>query len=288
MDSGSTDGTLEILARYPVRVIPILAADFNHGETRNVGARAATGDWVAFTVGDARAADERWLERLLEGITDDQVVGVCGSQIVPHERDKNPLDWFRPISEPRLKRVQFSAAEEFDRLSPLEKVRACSWDDVTALYRREVLMNIPFRRATFAEDALWANDALRGGHALVYNAAARVYHYHTATPDFSFRRAIATMYVRYNCFGYLHDEPDVARASLNAAGRLVREPDLTWRERLYWLRYLRRNQLAARAASRAFRRAVATDDAAVEQLYKRYCDLPSVPEKSSAVRAGSP
>ncbi|MEO7684325.1 MAG: glycosyltransferase, partial [Gemmatimonadaceae bacterium] len=152
VDSGSTDGTLDILRRYPrVRVIEIDPADFNHGDSRNLGVQNATSDWVVFTVGDARPADTRWIARLLEGVTDDDIVGVCGAQIVPHERDANPVEWFRPVSEPTLRRFQFSSAEEFDRLSAAEKLAACGWDDVTALYRREVLLRIPFRRTTFAE-----------------------------------------------------------------------------------------------------------------------------------------
>ncbi|MEO7684544.1 MAG: glycosyltransferase family 2 protein, partial [Gemmatimonadaceae bacterium] len=152
VDSGSTDGTLDILSRYPrVRVIEIDPADFNHGDSRNLGVQNVTSDWVVLTVGDARPADTWWIERLLEGVTDDDIVGVCGAQVVPHERDANPVEWFRPVSEPTLRRFQFSSAEEFDRLSAAEKLAACGWDDVTALYRREVLLRIPFRRTTFAE-----------------------------------------------------------------------------------------------------------------------------------------
>lgn len=288
VDSGSTDGSLELMARYPaVRVIRIDAADFNHGETRNLGVRAATGDWVALTVQDARPVDDLWLERLFEGVTDDQVVAVCGSQVVPHDRDKNPVEWFRPVSEPRLTRVQFSSLEEFDKLLPEEKVRACSWDDVTAIYRRDMLLSVPFRRTTYAEDALWANDVLRAGHALVYNPAARVYHYHAGTPDFSFRRTLATLFIRYRCFGYLHNEPGVGPSLLRAVGCLVREPGLTWSERFYWTRYIRRNQLAVRAASRVFREAVAADGSALEELYERYCDRPPTPEKTSSLTPGS-
>jgi rhamnosyltransferase len=288
VDSGSTDGSLEVMARYPaVRVIRIDAADFNHGETRNLGVRAATSDWVALTVQDARPVDNLWLEKLFDGVTDDQVVAVCGSQVVPHDRDKNPVEWFRPLSEPRLTRVQFSSVGEFDRLSPEEKMRACSWDDVTAIYRRRVLLDIPFRRATYAEDALWANDAIRAGHALVYNPAARVYHYHAATANFMFRRTLAAMYVRYRCFGYLHDEPDVTLPLVRAVRSLVREPGLTWSERFYWTRYIRRNQLAVRAASRVFREAVAADGSALEELYERYCDRPPTPEKTSSLSLGS-
>lgn len=258
VDSGSTDGTREILDSYSaVRLIEIDPSEFNHGESRNLGVRATAGKWVAFTVQDARAADDIWLERLIDGVMDDEVVSVCGSQVVPHERDKNPAAWFRPTSEPRMKRVQFASAEEFDQLSPTAKLEVCGWDNVTALYRRDVLLEIPFRPVTFGEDALWAKDAIRSGHAVVYNPAARVYHYHDMTPDFAFDRTLATIRLRFGLAGYLYDEPSLMLPLARGIGALIREPAITWRERYYWARHIWRSKLAARAAVRTFREAVA-------------------------------
>lgn len=281
LDSGSTDGTLEILLGYSrVRVLPIAPEKFNHGETRNTGVLAACGDWVVLTVGDARPADERWIEQLFEGVTDDEVAGVCGAQVVPHDRENNPAEWFRPVSEPKVERVQFSSPEEFDRLGPVERMRACSWDDVTSLYRRDVLLRIPFPEAQYGEDALWAKEALRAGHALVYNPAARVFHYHLETPDFAFKRALASMYNRYRSVGYLPEEPAMIFPIVRAVRQLVREPAITWRERMHWARYTIRNRLASRSAVRQFRREVAKGEEFLEALYERYCSLPPVPAKS--------
>ena len=36
IDSGSTDGTLELLKKYPVTVYSIHPSEFNHGLTRNI------------------------------------------------------------------------------------------------------------------------------------------------------------------------------------------------------------------------------------------------------------
>lgn len=37
VDSGSTDGTLEIVSRYPVRVVHIRPEDFTFGRSLNLG-----------------------------------------------------------------------------------------------------------------------------------------------------------------------------------------------------------------------------------------------------------
>src|ERR1700722_2461941 len=100
IDSGSTDKTLEMVRRFPVRLVQIPPEQFNHGSTRNLGVNLAKGEYVVMTVQDAKAADEGWLQKLLDGFDAPDVAGVCGQQIVPHDPDKNPVEWFRPVAPP--------------------------------------------------------------------------------------------------------------------------------------------------------------------------------------------
>ncbi|MBA3403193.1 MAG: hypothetical protein H0U13_00710 [Gemmatimonadaceae bacterium] len=235
---------------------------------------------MILTVGDARPADEYWIEHLFEGVTDGQVAGVCGSQVVPHDPGNNPVEWFRPVSEPVVERIQFASHGAFDQLSPSERQRVCAWDDVTAMYRRDVLLRIPFPAVQFGEDTLWAKEALRAGHALVYNPAARVFHHHYETPDFAFKRALATMYNRYRSVGYLPEEPAMFVPLARAVVQLVREPAITWKERVHWATYTVRNRLANRSAVRQFRRELTKGEGFLDALHERYCSLPPVPAKT--------
>jgi rhamnosyltransferase len=291
VDSGSTDGTLEILARYEdVRVISVPFSEFNHGESRNVGVRAAKGDWVLMTVGDARAMDDYLIEQLLAGVVDEEVAGVCGSQIVPHERDANPADWFKPVSAPITQRIQFGAAEQFDALAPSEKLVACSWDDVCALYRRPVLLEIPFRPIVYGEDSMWANDALRAGFAIVYQQGARVYHYHFEDAQFTFRRTILTLCFRYNSFGYVYSRPPLVARSVRIAIQLILQRALPLGDRMRWIVYNVRNYFAVRAAWRMFDVALRSGKADVERLCAGCSVAAPSPAKfavGSVLRSGS-
>lgn len=287
LDSGSTDRTLEILSTFPnVRVVPIASQEFNHGETRNVGVGLATGELVLLTVGDARPADNRWIETLLSPLSDPAVVAVCGTQVVAHEPTTNPVEWFQPIDEPRVTRIQFAEQSAFDRLAPLEKMRMCSWDDVTSLYRREILLQIPFKRTSYAEDAIWARDALRAGHALAYAPSARVYHFHLESSDFAFRRALTSMFFRHREFGYVYEVPPVLAPLARDGYRLLKTRQLSWSERARWLRYNVRSQLAVRRAIRAFRRALGEGTGSLEALHNYYCGRPPIPEKAVADSVG--
>jgi len=283
VDSGSTDGTLDILAKYPqVRVEHVPAESFNHGESRNVGVRAAIGDWVALTVGDARPFDSRWLEELFAGLTDESIVAVSGIQVVPHERGAPPLEWFRPVSDPAIHRVHFPDPTAFDALTAGEKREACGWDNVNALYRRDVLLEIPFQQAAYCEDMLWAKDALRQGRAIAYNTGARVYHYHIETPAFAFRRAIAVMYCRYRAFGYVHDDPQLVLSILRDTARLAAAPAIPIDERLRWFVRGPQLRIATARAHDAFKRAMKEGDQALDALFVRHCGTPPVPQKRAS------
>ena len=274
IDSGSKDGTLALLGNYPVRVEQISPERFNHGATRNLGAKLAQGEFVAMTVQDARPVDEYWLERMVRHFEDPKVAGVCGQQVVPHEPDKSPLQWFRPYSEPRVKKVWFAKPAEFDRLSAAKRVSLCGWDDVTAMYRRSTLLEVPFRRVSFAEDVIWASDALCRGQALVYDYSARVYHYHHENFSFRFRREFTILFHRYGHFGHLPLPawllPELARC----LHRIVRRkycPD----RRLHWLGYGMRLVAADWLSGWCFWIACRLGGArVVGRLHRRWCEVP--------------
>ena len=76
VDSGSTDGTLDI-ARCSAHVLVEIAPDeFSFGRALNVGAAAALSAHTRFPRSD-------WLERLLEHLSHDDVAGASGTQYGP-------------------------------------------------------------------------------------------------------------------------------------------------------------------------------------------------------------
>lgn len=200
IDSGSSDGSVELAKEYPIKLIQIPSEKFNHGDTRNLGAAEATGDFVLFTVQDAWTTDRLMLERMALHFKDLDVVGVCGQQIVPHDEDKNPVAWFRSYSDPFPRRYQYSASE-YQNLPPEQKAFVAGWDDVIAMYRRSYLLEHPFEHTNFSEDLKWANHALADGKALVFDYRNRVNHYHHEDFNYRYRRRFIEDCQHYWIFG---------------------------------------------------------------------------------------
>ena len=236
IDSGSTDGTLELLKKYPVRVHHLPPAEFNHGETRNLGIRLAHGEFVVMTVQDATPATDNWLEIMHEHFSDAAVIGVCGQQIVGHDSDKNPLQWFSPAGEAKPEKIVFPDPSQFTGLTGKKQHDFCNWDDVNAMYRKSAKDKIPFRQLMFSEDTLWAKDALSQGQTLVYDYRARVYHYHHQNFKFYFKRTYIILYQNYKFYDYIKFPKNPVIQVPQIIVRMIRK-NLPLGERIKWISY---------------------------------------------------
>jgi rhamnosyltransferase len=280
IDSGSTDGTLNVLKSFPeVTVIQIDSATFNHGLTRNLGVEASSGEFCLLTVGDAYAYDEQWIQHLLDGFLDDEVLAVCGQQVVDHLPENNPLQWFRPHSEPCIKRLQFSASQ-WKALSPAEKRDATGWDDVNAIYRREALINQPFEKTSYSEDAIWAFNTLEKGHAIAYNQRGRVYHYHNEDADFAFKRALTSYYFRYKLTGAKpKSQTKSIRTLLSPFYQLFVKWNGSWKSKMNWWAYNQSRSRAFKRANAMFYAQLQQGEKALDDYHAQVCGKPPIPKK---------
>jgi rhamnosyltransferase len=180
IDSGSTDGTWEIATSFPIRTHRIDPEDFNHGETRNLGARMASpaSGYLVYLTQDATPL-ENWLDNLLQPLRSDHQVAGAFSRHVP-----------RPTCAPSMARLmctewQQSGTDErivkrIDDPREYERNRAyyAYFSNTSSAIRRSVWTAHPFQPLGFAEDTEWADRVLRAGYTLVYEPSSRVLHSH--------------------------------------------------------------------------------------------------------------
>lgn len=187
VDSGSTDGTVDVLRRSDATVLTIDPAAFDHGLTRNLGAAEAQGDILVFLTHHSRPVDDRWLAPLIAALDDDPELAAACSRIRPRP-DADVLtrrDVERDYSaSPARQRKQITDWAAYRALTPDERRRFLNFHTVGAAIRAEAWQATPFRSMrAVGEDLLWARETVEAGWALLHEPASMVYHSHSYTLD---------------------------------------------------------------------------------------------------------
>ncbi|MEM7308605.1 MAG: glycosyltransferase [Planctomycetota bacterium] len=197
IDSGSTDGTCEILAGHaagfpvPLSVRGIDQVEFDHGDTRNLLAALSSGDLLVFLTQDAIPLGDDWLARVVRNFDTPDVAAVT-CRNVPRA-DADPVTRLLSDGDPGYvagrRETRLPPAEEYERLDPHARRLLYGFNDVASAIRREVWELHPFPRTWFGEDVLMARALLEGGWTVVYDDDACVEHSHDYDVDQTYGRA---------------------------------------------------------------------------------------------------
>ncbi len=95
IDSGSRDDTVATLEQHGVNVESIPPEEFNFGRTRDQIYQRARGSIVVNLSQDAIPAHDRWLENLIEPLSDEGTAVSCGASIPDDERAYPQFPWER-------------------------------------------------------------------------------------------------------------------------------------------------------------------------------------------------
>lgn len=248
IDSGSTDGTMEVIHSYPVRLYQIDKKDFGHGKTRNFGAELAQGQYLVYITQDATPADEYWLAELIKGFSLDPMVGcVFGKQVARPECDpitsRDLLLHFEAFSKTELPLVQQieNTPEGWDHYhrNPL-------WygfnSNVNAALKKEVWQKIRFRDALYTEDQLMGRDIIVNGWKKVYAPKATIIHSHSYSSYFEyFRRYFDELRGMEMAFGYKEEVslgtllPECIKATRRDAEYIFNIREYRLSEKIYWV-----------------------------------------------------
>lgn len=190
VDSGSTDGTLEVLARagaefpVPCTVRHIHPLEFNHGDTRNSLAAESSGELLCFLTQDALPTGPTWLATLAANFEDSRV-GAAYCRNVPRP-EADLLARIFSVGDPgyatERREERLPEQEVYEQLDPHARRLLYNFNDVASAVRRELWLRHPFPRTSFGEDLLLSRALLEAGHTIVYDAAATVEHSHDYTP----------------------------------------------------------------------------------------------------------
>jgi len=166
VDSGSTDGTLQIAQRFPVRILHIKKEEFSFGRSLNIGCAASMGEVLVFISGHCVPVSKDWLTALIAPLSKKGVVYSYGRQI------GNGHSYY---SECRIFEQYFPAKSNI----PQDGFYCNNAN--SALLRAVWECNRFDEELTGLEDMHLAKSLIRGGHKIAYLADAAVFHIHSET-----------------------------------------------------------------------------------------------------------
>ncbi len=173
VDSGSTDATVAIAARYPVQVVHISPEAFSFGYSLNQGIAQARSERIVIASAHVYPVYPDWLERLLAPLDDPQVALTYGKQ--------------RGGPRTRFSEQQVFAHWYPDQSAPRQEHPFCN--NANAAIRRGLWEQRPYDETLSGlEDLDWARWAVGQGRRLAYVAEAEVVHVHNETPGGVYNR----------------------------------------------------------------------------------------------------
>lgn len=173
VDSGSTDDTVIIASKYPVRVVSIQPDEFTFGRSLNYGIRQAQSEFVVIASAHVYPVYPNWLEELLRPFEDPQIALVYGKQ--------------RGNAT-----TKFSEHMQFAKMFPEESIprqKRPFCNNANAAIRRTLWEQRQYDEDLAGlEDLEWASWASLQGYYLAYSSEAEVIHVHQETPQQIYNR----------------------------------------------------------------------------------------------------
>lgn len=185
IDSGSTDGTLEIARQHAVRLYEIPPCDFSHSRTRNYGASLSrASQYLVFLNQDAVPSDARWLDNLVKSIEfEPGLKAVCATELVETKEYFNVSGVGAIVfRNSHTKGVHIISPRILEKLSYLPKSQhrdLFPFTTVCAIFEKGHFNAHPFdEEVAWGEDLYWAVMNSSRGYASGCTSLACVYHHH--------------------------------------------------------------------------------------------------------------
>jgi rhamnosyltransferase len=175
IDSGSTDGSIELLRRAnPRHLVQILPHEYRPSRVLNLGMQLARSDLAIFLNADATPQNPGWLRPLVNALHDPRTAAVFGRQIP------------RPDCEAVF-------AYDYERCFG-EQRESAQWDHffsmVSSGLRKDVWSQRGFLESMqYSEDDEYTRWCRSRGYRIVYCPESVVMHSHNYTPRQAYKRS---------------------------------------------------------------------------------------------------
>jgi rhamnosyltransferase len=165
VDSGSTDGTYEVVKKYnPDKSYQIKPDEYVPGRVLNDAVKRCRGRIIVFNNSDCLPCNDRWLGNLIKPLQEGEAAASYGRQLP--RRDAHPL-----VKKDNLRAFSNIARGWFHFFSL-----------ATSAILKDELIKHPFDNdIKYSEDTLWSYEAVKRGQKIVFAEEAEVEHSHNYT-----------------------------------------------------------------------------------------------------------
>jgi glycosyltransferase involved in cell wall biosynthesis len=168
VDDGSTDKTVEVVSRFPVKTIKLKHK--GPANARNVGAKKSRGSILLFTDADC-VPDKNWIKNMIEPFKDPEIVGLSGT--------------YKTLNSDKLM-ARFSGYEIQHRHKKMEKQKYIDFiGTFSASYRRNIFLKFKGFDTKFktssGEDPELSYRIAKAGFKMIFQKKAFVWHLHPDT-----------------------------------------------------------------------------------------------------------
>ena len=185
LDSSSDDNSTVIAEEFGARVISIARAEFDHGATRTMAAKAAKGNYLLYFTQDAVPENNKLVEQLLAPLLQDEQVVMSYGRQLPNPDASLFAKTLRLFNYPDKSAIRSFADRKQRGLKTVFASNSC------AAYKKNVLEEVGFfpNGLIFGEDTCVAGKLLATGYSMAYVAEAKVFHSHNYTIAEEFHRS---------------------------------------------------------------------------------------------------
>ena len=215
VDSGSRDDTVAHARARGAVVVQITPAEFSHSHARNLGADAASGDFVLFMVQDAFPIGRYWLHSMLAWLLAHRAQGVVAASCSEYCRSDSDLMYDSMVHT----HYRFLGCHEFDRIGELRgtdhmALRSLGQlSDVACLIDRSTFQAYRYR-GDYAEDLDLGIRLIRDGHKVAMLASVKVIHSHNRTAHYYLKRSFVDVIFLVGMFDDFVSPPCASAAGL--------------------------------------------------------------------------
>jgi glycosyltransferase involved in cell wall biosynthesis len=228
VDSGSSDGTVAVARELGAVVVEIAPEEFSHSHARNLGARAASGDWLLFMVQDAYPIGDLWLHAMLAYLLEHAAAGVVAASCAEFSRSDSDLMYDCNIAT----HYRFLGCDQVDRIGRFSGADHMALrsqgqlSDVACMIGRPLFLSYGYR-GDYAEDLGLGIRLIEDGHQVAMLASVKVVHSHNRPAYYYLKRSFVDVIFLVGMFDDFHSPPceslrglvDGALAVARALGR---------------------------------------------------------------------